>query len=129
MPLYDYKCPVGHVESDRYVAAASQSDNQTCRECGATTTKQFSVGAGRMLFFEQGRARRIIPLDGGRTEITSYKQHSRMMKEQGVEYATKDDMLHSMTNDSINKAKRKRQPGWMREYMPHPASGVRRGSL
>ena len=130
MPLYDYKCPSGHFDAGRYIGNARLSDEQVCRECGLPTIKQFSVGAGRMLFFEEGRARSIRELDNGRP-ITSYQQHSRLMKEAGVDYATKDDMLHSLTHDSINKAKKKRErePGWMKQYMPHPASGVRRGSL
>ena len=131
MPLYDYRCPAGHFESSRYVGDKNQADAQVCRECGIPTIKMFSVGAGRMLFFEEGRARHIRELGDGKVPITSYKQHSLMMKEAGVDYATKDDMLHSIASDSINKAKKKREhePGWMKQYMPHPASGVRRGSL
>ena len=131
MPLYDYRCPAGHVEDGRYVVRSTEADSQVCRVCGALTIKQFSVGAGRMLFFEEGRARHISELGDGKVPITSYKQHTQMMKEAGVDYATKDDMLHSLTHDSINKAKKKRErePGWMKQYMPRPASGVRRGSL
>jgi hypothetical protein len=75
-----------------------------------------------MLFFEEGRARHLKNLDGGPGGITSHAQHERLQREQGRTSATKDDLLHSQTSDSIRKAQRKRdeqnrEKGWMRQYV------------
>ena len=121
MPLYDYKCLNGHVEISRYVARRDMVAHQVCRTCGKPTRKQFSPGTGRLLFFEQSRARRIVPLDGGTEEFTTYAQFERAQKQAGVAQVSKDDMLHLTAVDSIRKAaqNKPRDPDWIREFMPH----------
>ena len=127
MPLYDYQCLNGHVETSRYVARAASADFQRCRECGALTGRQFSPGAGRMLFFSQKQTRRIRSLDGGQEEFRTYAQFERAQRDAGVAQVSKDDLLHLTAIDAMKRRSQKRDPGWMRQYMPPP--GVRRNKL
>ena len=90
MPLYELTCPeCGTFQAEEYCHVA---DDRGCRThvcpCGSTLTHALSVGTG-LTYFEEGRARVIENMTHEPITVTSHEQHKKLMKEHGVEWATR----------------------------------------
>lgn len=104
VPLYDYKCEDGHLD-ERYFHTSHQAvEHLPCRACGKPAEKLLSVGRG-LCWFEEGRGQWIQNLGPEPVYVTSHEQHKRLMREHGVTYATKDDMLASKTRRALDARK------------------------
>ena len=104
MPLYDYRCINGHLDERFFHSSDSASDSLPCRICGIVANKCLSVGKG-LLAFEEGRGEWLYNLGPKPIYVTSHEQHKRLMKQNGVTYATKDDMLHNATRRALDARK------------------------
>lgn len=88
MPLYKMTCLNGH-DAEQFVHAADDKGCRTaiCETCGETMGYTLSVGQG-LLYFEQGRIRRIDNMGHEPVYVTSHEMHKREMKKHKVEWAT-----------------------------------------
>lgn len=89
MPLYQLQCLNGHQE-DQF---CHHPDDKGCRTalcpiCNETMGYVVAYGAGSC-YFEEGRGRWIENLGEHPVFVTSPEQHRRLMKQNGVEWATK----------------------------------------
>lgn len=100
-PLYDYRCEHGHCDERFFHTAQAAQDTLPCRVCSGLATKLLSVGRG-LLAFEEGRGQWLTNLGDKPVYVTSHEQHKRLMKQYGVTYATKDDMLAAKTRRALD---------------------------
>lgn len=84
LKLHDYLCPNGHV-AEQLIESTHDAVAQ-CETCGEWARKQIG-GIGRMLWYEEGRSRMDHHLGHKPLEITSERQHQKLMKEAGVTLA------------------------------------------
>lgn len=89
MPLYALTCSQGCTTEE----FCHHPDDKGCRlhVCephGEVMAYTLSVGAG-LTYFESGRPRTITNLGHEPVVVTSHEQHKRLMREAGVEWATK----------------------------------------
>lgn len=97
MPIFDYRCPIGHV-TEHYVGISEEVPTQQCW-CSLVACKVFSPGIGRMLSMEEGKEQVIRNLEvlgegnesTGPVRITSPDAHRRAMKRAGVREVTASD--------------------------------------
>jgi len=70
--------------------------------CGKPMYPILSV-SNPSLFFEEGGGGRVIHNLGPEpVRVTSRKQHQELMKQAGVTWASKDDMLHQKTRKALD---------------------------
>ena len=102
MPMYLFRDEAGH-EREEYVSSTDDKGCQTiiCRQCQTTMAPIVSFGQG-LCYFEEGRARRIWNLESADERdakgnkvpakpvfVRSAGEHRRLMKQRGVDWATK----------------------------------------
>ena len=79
MPLYEWQCECGHVESV-FASVADRDGFRPEHNCGQRMHR--NVGGRGMLYFEEGRARPSESLGG--QPITSLAQHRRILRQRGL---------------------------------------------
>lgn len=87
MPIYNFKCVNGHERERFYHTDRYRLFKTEICDCGEGMTQTLSMGRG-LTWFEEGRGRWIENLGDDPVYITSHGQHRRIMKEQGVVWAT-----------------------------------------
>lgn len=89
MPLFSFTCAECDNVADAYehVAADLGARTMLCA-CGSTMAPTLSLGTG-LTYFESGRPRVLWNLGHEPVTVTSHEQHKRLMRERGVEWATK----------------------------------------
>lgn len=88
MPLYPVACLHGHTRDVFCHVAADLGTATPLCPCGSTMA--VTVGFGRGLtWFEEGRGRWISHLADQPIYVTSHAQHTRLMREHGVTWATR----------------------------------------
>lgn len=89
MPLYEFGCLNDHVV-ERFIHSAADLGAATyiCELCLESMGPRLSVGSG-LLYFESGKPRVIHNLGHEPVVVTSHEQHKRLMRERGVEWATR----------------------------------------
>lgn len=84
MPMLNLQCENGHTDEQYLHTWQDLGCATRICACGAACAPALSVGRG-LTYFEEGRAQYIEAL--GAT-VTSHEQHKRLMKAQGVDFAT-----------------------------------------
>mgnify|MGYP001595240820 CR=1 FL=1 len=84
LKLHDYLCSNGHTTES--LVNSRSDDTSFCTECGMVARRQIG-GKGRMLYYEEGRARIDYHLGDKPVEITSERQHEKKMRKAGVTLA------------------------------------------
>ena len=89
MPLYALICPECGTSTEEFCHVPDDRGAAThlC-QCGGALTHVLSVGTG-LTYFESGRPRVITNMGAEPVTITSHEQHKRLMRERGLEWATK----------------------------------------
>ena len=87
MPLYNYKCPDGHFEVDRFKHTVEDrlGHTETCPTCDKQLILGLSVGRG-LTYFEEGRGHWIENIGPKPVYITSHGQWRRELKKNGREW-------------------------------------------
>lgn len=89
MPLWEVTCLNNH-RREVYAHSVIERSCRTivCAACGSTMAPTVSLGRGLTYFAEGGKGKWIHNLGPEPIFITSTAQHERIMKEQGVTWAT-----------------------------------------
>lgn len=89
MPLYASFCPECGVRAETFCHVPEDRGCVTplCR-CGSTMAPVLSVGSGLTWFRENG-ARVITNLGHEPVTVRSHEEHKRLLRERGLEWATK----------------------------------------
>ena len=88
MPLIALRCLNDHTaEQFVHVLEDLGCETRLCR-CGSTMAPVLSVGRG-LTYFEEGKPRTIWNLGHEPVVVRSHEEHRRLMRERGVEWATK----------------------------------------
>ena len=87
MPLYNYKCPKGHVSVDRFkhTVEARLDHKEKCHTCGVDLELGLSMGRG-LTYFEEGRGQWLENIAPTPQYVTSHGQWRRLLKEHGREW-------------------------------------------
>ena len=87
MPLYNYKCPNGHIEVERYIHASENRDShvEQCSDCDAMLTRAMSVGMG-LTYYRENRGRWIENIGPEPEFITSHGAWREALKRNNREW-------------------------------------------
>ena len=89
MPMFEGRCINDH-RADFFCHHVDDKGCRTaiCEVCGETMGYVMAYGGG-LCFFEEGRGVWLDHLADKPVYVTSHEQHKRLMKQHGVEWATK----------------------------------------
>lgn len=92
MPLYQVQCLNGH-QDEQFCHVPDDKGCRTaiCCVCGETMSYVLSMGGG-LVFFEEGRTRKIENMGHDPVYISSPAQHRAEMKKRHLELATRRGM-------------------------------------
>src|SRR5438309_4812472 len=104
MPLYLFNCPQGHqLECFFHSWQQAFTGAYLCAFCGLPMNRLQVTPIAPALFFEESCGGRVIEnLGHAPMQVTSAKHHRQLMKQAGVTWATKDDMLHAKTRRALD---------------------------
>lgn len=102
MPRYDFVCPSGHTTEILYQSWRQAKAMEPCETCGSQAMRIISIANPALYFEEGGGGRMIENLGHEPVMVTSAKQHKDLMKQAGVTWASKDDMLHQQTRRALD---------------------------
>ena len=88
MPLFALTCENDHRMEEFCHAWQDRGARTHICACGASMAYTLSLGRG-LTYFEEGRARVLTNLGHEPVTVTSHEQHRRLMRERGVDWATK----------------------------------------
>ncbi len=86
MPLFDYRCTLGHVHERFFHTTASAPTVVDCRQCDRLAPRCWPL-VNCPQFFSESNGRVIQNLDPTRV-IHSPAEHRQLMKDKGVDIAT-----------------------------------------
>lgn len=88
MPLYALRCLNGHDGEEFCHRPEDRGARTVLCHCGSTMAPVLSVGRG-LTFFQESRPRVIHNLGHEPVVVRSHEEHKRLMRERGVDWATK----------------------------------------
>lgn len=89
MPLYQFHCPECGAAGERFChVAADQGAATVVCLCGSSMGPVLSMGVG-LTWFEEARPCRIEHMGHEPVWVRSHGEHRRLMRERGLEWATK----------------------------------------
>lgn len=87
MPLFEYRCDIGHVFECYEPSAERAPRVRGCKSCYCLAHRQFPL-PNMLQYFSESNGRVIQQLDRSGKPIHSHGEHQRLMKSKGVDYAT-----------------------------------------
>jgi len=92
MPLWEAECLIcgdtREMYAPSYTHFTERLEHEQCANCDGSLEPGFSMGKGLTYFSQKAGGRVIHNLGPQPVTITSTKQHERIMREQGVTWAT-----------------------------------------